>query len=285
MPNKPDKFGIKFWLATDVDCNYVLNVFPYLCKYEERPVKLSLSEYVVLRLIEPFTNETRNIITDHFFTTLILSQMLKTKNTSLTGTMKRNRKEVPECVKKVNMPLYDTLLLVHDDITLIVYKGEKTSKNVLLLSSFHITVDIGNNHPKKLPETISFYNPTKSGVGIADQMARRYSVKAGSRWWPIHVFSNILDLAGNNSWILYKDVTGKKLTRREYLIYIKKYIHKRKYKSDTQTKADTTEESAQMQIRVDCKDFQCRNETVDTCSDWINGECTKYIKRSYPKCA
>ncbi|XP_035221876.1 uncharacterized protein LOC118194783 [Stegodyphus dumicola] len=34
MPSKPDKFGIKFCLAADVDSKYVLNGFPYLGKDE-----------------------------------------------------------------------------------------------------------------------------------------------------------------------------------------------------------------------------------------------------------
>ncbi|GFX80117.1 DDE_Tnp_1_7 domain-containing protein [Trichonephila clavipes] len=37
MPNKPDKFGIKFWLAADVDSKYVLNGLRYLGKDEECP--------------------------------------------------------------------------------------------------------------------------------------------------------------------------------------------------------------------------------------------------------
>ncbi|GFX00747.1 piggyBac transposable element-derived 4-like protein [Trichonephila clavipes] len=81
MPSKPDKFGIKFWLAADVDSKYVFNGFPYLCKDEERPVNLSLSEYIVLCLRKSFENKARNITTDNFFATLNLSQMLKMKNT------------------------------------------------------------------------------------------------------------------------------------------------------------------------------------------------------------
>ncbi|GFS93678.1 uncharacterized protein TNCV_798181 [Trichonephila clavipes] len=92
----------------------------------------------------------------------------------------KSEKEVPEFVKKVKILLYDTLLLEHDDITLTVYLG-KTSKNVLLLNSLLPTVDIDNNHLKRFPETISFCNSTKFGVDIADQKARKYSVKAGSR--------------------------------------------------------------------------------------------------------
>ena len=36
MPNKPNKFGIKFWLASDVETKYVANGFPYLGKDEKR---------------------------------------------------------------------------------------------------------------------------------------------------------------------------------------------------------------------------------------------------------
>ena len=29
MPNKPDKFGIKFWMAADAQTKYMLHSFPY----------------------------------------------------------------------------------------------------------------------------------------------------------------------------------------------------------------------------------------------------------------
>ena len=35
LPNKPDKFGVKFWLASDVQIKYVVNGFPYLGKSEK----------------------------------------------------------------------------------------------------------------------------------------------------------------------------------------------------------------------------------------------------------
>ncbi len=50
----------------------------------------------------------------------------------------------------------------------------KPPKNVLLLITLHSPVNIGNNKKTK-PETIEFYNNTKYGVGVLDQMARNYS--------------------------------------------------------------------------------------------------------------
>ena len=89
-------------------------------------------------------------------------------------------------------------------MTLTVYRC-KPAKNVVLLSSMHSDVDIANNE-KKTPETVTFYNSTKYGVDVLDQMARKYTVKAGSRRWPVHVWYNILDLAAINSWILFRKI-------------------------------------------------------------------------------
>ena len=43
-----------------------------------------------------------------------------------------------------------------------------------------MSVKLGESEKKK-PERVEFYNKTKCGVGVADQMARQYSVKAGTR--------------------------------------------------------------------------------------------------------
>ena len=37
MPNKSDKFGVKFWLAVDVESKYILNAILYLGKDESGP--------------------------------------------------------------------------------------------------------------------------------------------------------------------------------------------------------------------------------------------------------
>ena len=60
MPNKPNKFGKKFGLASDVNSKYVVNGFPYFGKDETKPSTIPLSEFVVLKLIEPFTFSWRN---------------------------------------------------------------------------------------------------------------------------------------------------------------------------------------------------------------------------------
>ena len=64
-----------------------------------------------------------------------------------------------------------------------VYQA-KTIENVLLFSIMHSTVDTGDNQKSK-PETVNFYNSTKFGVDVVDQMARKYTVNAASQRWPV----------------------------------------------------------------------------------------------------
>lgn len=56
MASKPDKFGIKFWVAADVQTKYMLNMFPYLGKDERRPTSQRLPDSVVMQLMTPFLN-------------------------------------------------------------------------------------------------------------------------------------------------------------------------------------------------------------------------------------
>ena len=81
MANKPDKFGIKFWLAVDVRSKYLFNGFPYLRKDEEWQGSLPTS--VVLKLMVPLQNCGYNVCCDNFFTSLDVTQKLVQKKDKL----------------------------------------------------------------------------------------------------------------------------------------------------------------------------------------------------------
>ena len=66
IPSKPDKFGIKFWIASDTNSKYIINGFPYLGKEETPLSSVPLGEFIVLKLVEPFTQCWRHVTTDNF---------------------------------------------------------------------------------------------------------------------------------------------------------------------------------------------------------------------------
>jgi len=145
MANKPDKFGIKFWMLVDNDTKYLCNAFPYLGKDELRSANESLPESAVMRLMSPYLNKGRNVTIDNFCTSASLARTLKAKDTSIVETISRTRREIPAVLAMERAPLHETTLLRNGNgATLTVYQG-KVNKNVLLLSMLHSTIDIGTN--------------------------------------------------------------------------------------------------------------------------------------------
>ena len=288
IASKPDKFGIKFWLAVDSETKYLVNGFPYLGKDAQRPQNESLSEFVVMKLMEPYLGKGRNVTTDNFFTSLNLAKRLLQKNTTIVGTLNRIRKEVPAAIKTSKAPLYSSTILNNEGITLTVYQG-KTSKNVLLLSSIHKTVSISEGR-KRRPESVEYYNATKFGVDVLDQMARLYTCKVSSRRWPLQVFYNVLDLAGVNAHVLYRHVTNEKIARRTFLINLCEELGGLRESSDSESDEDDDEPvvspvpvKKRSPCNVLCKKPK-RNLTAKKCNKCKRNVCGKCTARTVLYC-
>ena len=73
---------------------------------------------------------------------------------------------------------------------------------------------------QKKPETVTFCNKTKCGVDIADTMARQYTVKAGTRRWPVAVFYNIMDLACINAYALCEKKPGDAISKTNFMFQL-----------------------------------------------------------------
>ena len=61
---------------------------------------------------------------------------------------------------------------------------------------------------KKKSLVVQFYNKNKVGVDVFDQMAKKYTTLAATKRWPLAVWTNLLDIAGLNCWILYRKYSG-----------------------------------------------------------------------------
>ena len=203
MASKPDKFGIKFWLAADVQNKYVFNGIPYTGRDATRAPD-TVSVATDMKLLTPLFNKGYHVTCDNFFTSISLARKLLTKKCTLVGTVRRNRRELPpEILRKQD--LHETTVLKTDDrMTLTSYQC-KASRSVFILSSLHDDVSVQQNeNQKKKPETVIFYNHNKVAIDVVDQMIRKYSTRSACRRWPLHVLFNILDIALSNSWIIYK---------------------------------------------------------------------------------
>ena len=119
--------------------------------------------------------------------------------------MNKVRRELHASAKCLQQRYSSKLMKAGDVATLTAYQC-RSKKNFSVLSFLHMFVELGESEKKK-SETVEFFDKTKCGVDVADQMARQYSVKVGTRWLPVAVFYNILDLAGINAFGFYKKRT------------------------------------------------------------------------------
>ncbi len=151
---------------------------------EMRPADKQLGHHGVVELMKPYYRKGHNVTSDNFFKSLSLAKDLKGKRCSLTGTCRWGRRELPTEIPSFQekMSRYDFQLFIEETrtATLTLYKS-KPHKAVLLLSSQHSNCQVDESHQKRLPETVSFYNKTKNGVDIFEQMTRQYTTKAQSR--------------------------------------------------------------------------------------------------------
>lgn len=92
MPNKPDKFGMKFWILAEVKSKYCLNIKPYLGKDEQRVD--CVGTCIIMKLMELYFSRGYNVTTDSFSTSWDLALKLLDKHSSLVGTVRLNCKEV-----------------------------------------------------------------------------------------------------------------------------------------------------------------------------------------------
>lgn len=173
----------------DVNNKYIINGFPYLGKDERRKYLISLEEFIVLKLMESFTECIKNVITDNFFR----SGHKIAKNTTIVGTIRGNKRELSKLTKERKKTKWLCFQAKKpyksNHICLTVYKSKSIKKKCLC--SMHKSIEIEKSN-KYIPEMISFYNNTKFGIDVADQ-TRKYSVKSCK--WHLQIFFNILDIA------------------------------------------------------------------------------------------
>ena len=268
MPNKPDKYGLKFWLLVDVETKYVINIIPYLGA-QERSERgdVPLAESVVLKLIQPIRGRGYNVCCDNFFTSLPLAEKLALQHkTSIVGTIRKNRRELCENMTSPNKgETHESSFFQHKKSKALFVKYQtKEKKTVCLLSTIHSTPDVEEGGKKK-PAMILFYNKNKVGVDSVDQMLRLYSTRSASRRWPLAVWANIMDISVINARIVFSHATGKTMSRRLFLLDLIEQLRKINSRSAIPHAMQLPAENILQRKRRKCHSVGCQNATLTLC--------------------
>lgn len=206
IPTKPAKYGVKVFALADSKTAYTINLEPYVGKQPDGPFQRGNSaEETVLRLVEPVQGSNRNITGDNWFTSVPLCRsLLHNKKLTYVGTVRKNKREIPkEFLPDKNRIQASSIFGFQEDMTLVSYCSKK-NKAVLLLSTMHhdASIDHTTNEMKK-PELLTFYNSTKIGVDLVDQLCGNYDVSRTTRRWPMVLFFDLLNIIGINAACIY----------------------------------------------------------------------------------
>ena len=145
----------------------------------------------------------------------------------------------------------------------------KQKKNVHLLSTTYDSPATDSTEMKK-PLVIIFttkINKNKVGVDVFDQMARLYTTHAVTRRWPMAVWTKILNMAGRNSWILFRKALESRISRRTFILQLFEELRSAYASNNKKRKANDSEEDYQRPFgkRRKCAGKQCKNNTVTIC--------------------
>lgn len=232
LPNKHHhRWGIKLWMMCDSVSNYCLGFFCYKGKKENElneNKQEGLAHKVVVKLLEMgnYLNKGYHIFVDNFFLSIPLARFLFSKETYITGTIRRNRQEIPYIIKeklKVGQQCY--VRNENENILMLSYREKKTQKNPVLLLSTKFKAKTVEKTKKrqndfitnKKPEVIDKYNMYMGGIDTSDQMVYCYlDERRTLKYWRKVTF-NIMARMVLNTYILYKENNaGKILNRYDY---------------------------------------------------------------------
>ena len=143
---------------------------------------------------------------DNYFTGIQLANMMLHRRLTIVGTVKKYKREVPECIKAAKSREPKSSTFGFDEQLTMTSYVPKRNKAVILLSIMHHDVSIIDDDAQKRPEIIHFYNKTKIGVDLIDQMVQTYTCRRATRRWPFALFCNLLDIAALNAYTIFRNL-------------------------------------------------------------------------------
>lgn len=162
---------------------------------------MTTPEAITIKTVKPFLNKGYNITADNWFTSSSLAEMLMTKNTTLVGTIRSNKRDLPPKARSIEGRQKKSAEFFASGDQILVSYWDKGTKPVLLLSTLHM--DAATNDAG-FPEIVQHYNETKSGVDSMDRMVKYYSCKRKCFRWTYGFFCNMIDVALLNASVIMK---------------------------------------------------------------------------------
>ena len=144
---------------------------------------------------------------DNFYTSVPLARELLKRKTLLCGTLRRNRKGLPNKVVSTKISKGQCIRPRNGRIVVLKWYDKR---DVLMLTTFHPgkLVNSQNKNRKgesiQKPDCIFSYNNSMCGVNRTDQLTSYYSPLRKTLRWFKKVVLHFIDMALTNAYPMYK---------------------------------------------------------------------------------
>ena len=229
MPNKPDKFGIKFWARCDGKSSYMSAFSLYSGKRDATDIQRQhgLGYRIVHDMSRDLVGLNDCLYFDRFFTSVNLVEALLQDGIYACGTVTTNRKGAPPAFK-VNKRMLRRSLPNRGDSKCY----QKAGIAVTAWNDDNVVVIAHTNQPKPdemvtcerqigrqkvtipQPKPIESYNQNMNGVDVHDQMRKKYPAGRPSKKYWKYIMWFVIDCCRVNAWIIYKEVSTRQVGRR-----------------------------------------------------------------------
>lgn len=228
MPKKPVKWGIKSFTLADSSNGYVLNTLLYtgtetMDVANQEHSTLPQPARVVMHLMEPYLHKHHHLFTDRYYTSVPLAKALQQNGTAFTGTVNRDRVDIPDPIRAGTTPQEGEVLSFRNDrMMALTWRAKKKKAPVIVLSTECSAQMVavhshGPGQSQKLkPSAVDTYNHNMNGVDIADQYTVSYPFQRKTLKWWRKVFFWLVDVCIVNSYALYRAAVTKPMTHITY---------------------------------------------------------------------
>ena len=209
IKNKRHKYGIKFFELCTND-GFVLKTEIYSGQKFQDPESLGQTGAIVLHLMAPYLDKGHHLFTDNWYNSVPLTKHMSLHKTYITGTLRADRKHLPNQVTKKKLKKGEMVSNSWEDISVIKWKDKR---DVSMITNAFVPefVESTNRHgkSKQKPNAVHVYNQNMSGIDRSDQMLSYHSgLRKTIRWYKkvgIHMFEIFMA----NSFYLYIKNTNK----------------------------------------------------------------------------
>ena len=235
MPNKPEKFGIKFWARCDGRTAYMSDFQLYSGKRDRTPfqIQYGLGYRVVHEMTRDLVGLNHCVYFDRYFSSVGLLEHLLSDHIYACGTMMTNRKDAPPAMKMTKQQLKrrlpkrgDTMSFQKNNVTVTAWNDNNivvVAHSCLSDPGEMVTCErqVGRQTlTVQQPHAIHRYNQHMNGVDVHDQLRKKYAASRASKKFWKYILWFVVDCCRVNAWIVYKLASTRQVGKR------KRYVQK-----------------------------------------------------------